>query len=254
MSLSGKVAAVTASTAGIGLACAERLLQSGAIVYVSSRKTLNVEKTVHSLQQKYGENRVFGTTCNVSDESQRKTLIQTIGNNHGKLDCLVSNHAANPYMGPFLKTPPKAFTKCIETNLNCSMFLLQESLDLLKEGDKSSVVLISSIIAKLPNSQIGAYGVSKAAMMSLVKHASPELAELGIRINGVLPGVIETDFSKALWDPKFEDYGMNMLDDFDMKRAGKPVEVANLVNFLCSDEASYITGENYNVCGGSKAD
>ena len=135
------------------------------------------------------------------------------------------------------------------------MFLLQESLDLLKEGEgDKSVVLISSIIAKLPNSKIGAYGVSKAAMMSLVKHASPELAELGIRINGVLPGVIETDFSKVLWDPKAEQYGMNMLDEFDMKRAGKPSEVANLVNFLCSDEASYITGENYNICGGSKAD
>merc|ERR1719219_534129 len=130
--------------------------------------------------------------------------------------------------------------------MNSTMYLMQGALPLMDTG--GSIVVISSIIAKLPNPKLGIYGVSKAAMMSLVKHASPELAERGIRINGVLPGVIKTDFSQILWDEK-DPVGMHMLDQFDMKRAGTPMEVANLVNFLCSDEASYITGENYTICG-----
>ena len=112
-----------------------------------------------------------------------------------------------------------------------------------------SAPMISSIVASTKTDMLGPYSVSKAALSALVRQLSRELAAKNIRINSVEPGVVKTDFATVLHDPK-SPYS-KMLDNFDMKRAGEPEEIANLVKFLSSEEASFITGESHRICGGS---
>jgi len=244
MSLAGKIAAVTASTKGIGLACAERFLNEGAVVYISSRKDMAVKRQVERLNFDHPD-RVFGTACHVSDKVQRSNLKNMILENHGKLDILVSNAANNNYYGPTVACPEKSWEKILNVNVVSSAMLVQEFLPLLQAaGDKSNIVCISSIAASRKTDNLGPYAVSKAALSSMVRQMSRELAQKNIRINAVEPGIVETDFAKVLVeDPE-------TVQDFDQKRYGQPHEIASFVKFLASDEASFITGESLPICGG----
>lgn len=166
--MNGKIAVVTASTAGIGLATVRKLLQSGATVHLSSRKQANVDSTVDKLRSEFGNDRVFGQVCHVSNSEHRDRLLKTVVETHGKLDYLVSNAAANPYFGPITKTPEKAWETVMKTNLISSAMLINESIDFMSEG--SSIVMVSSISGVAPMPNIGAYGVSKAALNALVEN------------------------------------------------------------------------------------
>ncbi|XP_058149677.1 dehydrogenase/reductase SDR family member 4 isoform X2 [Dasypus novemcinctus] len=204
--LANKVALVTASTDGIGLAIAQRLAQDGAHVVVSSRKQQNVDRTVAALQ---GEGlSVTGTVCHVGKAEDRKHLVATALKLHGGIDILVSNAAVNPFFGSLMDVTEEVWDK-----------------------------------------GLGPYNVSKTALLGLTKNLAVELAPRNIRVNSLAPGLIKTNFSSVLWVD--EARKKSIQETMRIRRLGKPEECAGIVSFLCSEDASYITGETVVVGGGT---
>ncbi|XP_028177363.1 dehydrogenase/reductase SDR family member 4 [Ostrinia furnacalis] len=247
--LMGKVAVISASTDGIGLAIAKRLGNEGASVVVSSRKEANVNSAVSSLR-KDGIN-VEGVVCHVANKDQRKKLIETAVNKFGGLDILVSNAAVNPTVDATLETSEEAWDKIFDINVKCSWLLAKDAYpEMLKRGG-GSIVFISSLSGYQPIFPLGPYGVSKTALLGLTKAIAGEVVHDNIRVNCVAPGIIETKFASALTES--ESAREQSLSIVPMKRLGRPEEVAGAVAFLVSDDGSFVTGETIVVAGGALA-
>ncbi|XP_069909393.1 dehydrogenase/reductase SDR family member 2, mitochondrial isoform X3 [Oryctolagus cuniculus] len=202
--LADRVAVVTGSTAGIGLAIARRLAQDGAHVVISSRKQQNVDRAVAVLQ---GEGlSVTGTVCHVGKAEDRERLVATALEHWGGVDFLVCNAAVNPLVGSTLGASEQVWDK-----------------------------------------ELGAYNISKTALLGLTRTLALELAPRDIRVNCLVPGLIETDFSKVLH--KNKAFWNLFKENQKLQRIGQPEDCAGLVAFLCSPDASYITGESIAVAG-----
>ncbi|XP_034532283.1 dehydrogenase/reductase SDR family member 4 isoform X2 [Notolabrus celidotus] len=245
-SLAGKVAIVTASTAGIGLATAQALGKRGAHVVVSSRRQANVDKTVALLQSESIQ--VTGTTCNVDKEEDREKLVQMTLDQFGGIDILVSNAAVNPFFGNILDTSEDVWDKIMSVNVKAAYLMTKLVVPHMTKRGGGSVVFVSSIAGYQPIQGLGAYSVSKTALLGLTRALAPELAQDNIRVNCVAPGVIKTRFSSSLW--KNEDIMDGYKQLMSIKRIGEPEEIGGVVAFLCSDDASYITGETITATGG----
>ncbi|MEW5309582.1 MAG: hypothetical protein WDW38_001463 [Sanguina aurantia] len=220
--LSGKNALVTASTAGIGLAIAERLAQEGCNVFICSRRQANVDEALTLLKCKGLP--VAGCACHVGNAEHRKTLVQKAVQAFGKIDILISNAAVNPTAAPILETG--------SPHMN----------------DGGSVVFVTSITAFNPPFPIGMYAISKTALLGLTKALAAEMAPRGIRVNGVAPGIVPTKFASSLVeDPALEK---QQVEATLLKRLGRVDDMAACVAFLVSPDASYITGETIVVAGG----
>ncbi|XP_064478476.1 dehydrogenase/reductase SDR family member 4-like [Ornithodoros turicata] len=244
--LSGKVAIVTASTEGIGYAIAERLAQDGASVVVSSRKAEKVQKAAEQLQAQ-GLN-VIGAQCHVGKAEDRANLIKTTLEKLGGIDILVSNAGTNPVMAPVLDTTEAAWEKIFEINVKSAFLLTKEVVPHIQKRGGGSIVYVSSIAGFQPMPLLGAYSVSKTALLGLTRAVADQVASLNIRVNCIAPGIIKTKFSEALW--KEPGVAETVLQTVPLKRLGEASECASLVSFLVSDDASYITGENIPVAGG----
>ncbi|CAF0928993.1 unnamed protein product [Rotaria sordida] len=248
--LAGKVACVTGSTDGIGFAIARRLAREGARVVISSRKQENVEKAVDELKKEKFD--IYGTVCHVSKSDDRKRLLDETIKKYGKLDILVSNAGISPTVGSILETTESAWDKIFDINVKSAFFLIQEAIPYLEAQKNSSIIIISSITGYTPFDPIGAYSVSKTALLGLTKALVNPCIERGIRINAIAPGIIKTKFSRLLWN---NDNSVKESEDVSFSgcpigRVGTPDECANVVAFLASDDASYITGETIVVAGG----
>ncbi|KAM7356830.1 dehydrogenase/reductase SDR family member 4-like [Cochliomyia hominivorax] len=244
--LQGKVAVVTASTDGIGFSIAKRLAQDGANVVISSRKQNNVDRAVAELR-KLNLN-VLGLKCHVSEPQDRKQLFEETIKKYGKLNILVSNAATNPAVGGVLDCDEKVWDKIFDVNVKSSYLLAKEALPYLRKEKNSNIVFVSSIAGYDAFALLGAYSVSKTALIGLTKAAAKDLAPEGIRVNCLAPGIIKTKFSRTL----YEDEAANeaALSKIPMNRLGMPDEMAGVVSFLVSDDASYITGETIVASGG----
>ncbi|XP_053272203.1 dehydrogenase/reductase SDR family member 4 [Pleuronectes platessa] len=245
-SLAGKVAIVTASTDGIGLAAAEALGKRGAHVVVSSRRQANVDKAVALLQSQSIQ--VTGTTCNVGIGEDREKLVQTTLEKCGGIDILVSNAAVNPFFGNIMDSTEDVWDKILSVNVKSAFLMTKLVAPHMEKRGGGNVVFVSSVAGYQPMQALGPYSVSKTALLGLTRALAPELAQSNIRVNCVAPGVIRTRFSSALWGND------DMMDEFkkqlSIKRIGEPAEIGSVIAFLCSDEASYITGETVTVTGG----
>ncbi|KAL7875764.1 hypothetical protein AOLI_G00107270 [Acnodon oligacanthus] len=245
-SLAGKVAIVTASTDGIGLATAQSLGKRGAHVVVSSRRQANVDKAVSLLRS---ENiQVTGTCCNVGNSEDREKLINTTLEQCGGIDFLVSNAAVNPFFGNILESTEEVWNKILQVNVTAAFLLTKQVVPHMEKRGGGSVVLVSSVAGYQPMQGLGPYSVSKTALLGLTRALAPDLAQSNIRINCVAPGIIKTRFSTALWES--EDLTNELLKQMSIKRLGKPEDIGKVIAFLCSDEASFITGETITVTGG----
>ncbi|KAI1888640.1 hypothetical protein AGOR_G00187230 [Albula goreensis] len=244
--LAGKVAIVTASTDGIGLAAAQALGLRGAHVVVSSRRKENVEKAVALLQSK--QIQVTGTTCNVGKREDRERLVNMTVEQCGGVDILVSNAAVNPFFGNILDSTEEVWDKILDVNVKAAFLLTKLTVPHMEERGGGSVVFVSSVAGYQPMQALGPYSVSKTALLGLTRALAPELAHCNIRVNCVAPGVIQTRFSSALWQN--EDIVEEFKKQLSIKRLGHPQEVGGVIAFLCSEEASYITGETITVTGG----
>uniref|UniRef100_A0A1A8BU54 Dehydrogenase/reductase (SDR family) member 4 n=1 Tax=Nothobranchius kadleci TaxID=1051664 RepID=A0A1A8BU54_NOTKA len=245
-SLTGKVAIVTASTDGIGLATAQALGKRGAHVVVSSRRQANVDKAVALLQSQ--SIKVTGTTCNVGSGEDREKLVQMTLDQCGGIDILVSNAAVNPFFGNIMDSTEDVWDKILSVNVKSSFLMTKLVVPHMEKRGGGNVIFVSSVGAYQPMQALGPYCVSKTALLGLTRALAPELAQSNIRVNCVAPGVIKTRFSSALW--KNEDVVEELKKQLSIKRLGEPEEIGGVIAFLCSEEASYITGETITVTGG----
>lgn len=243
--LNGKVAVVTASTDGIGLAIARDLGKNGSKVVISSRKQEHVSTAIKQLEDEGLD--VRGTVCHVGKAKDRAHLIDFTLKNFGAIDILVSNAGTNPIFGSILDTDEDAWDKIFDVNVKASFFLAKDfANEMTKNG--GSIVFVSSIAGFHPLPGLGAYSISKTALIGLTKALSVECAKKNIRVNCVAPGIIKTSFSSALWSN--ESIKKQVLQQIPMGRIGTPEDVAGVVTFLASEDSSYISGETMLATGG----
>ncbi|XP_019570004.2 dehydrogenase/reductase SDR family member 2, mitochondrial isoform X1 [Rhinolophus sinicus] len=243
--LANKVAVIAGSTNGIGFAIARRLAQDGAHVVVSSRKQQNVDRAVAALQGE--ELSVTGTVCHVGKAEDRERLVATALEHYGGVDIMVCVAGVNPLVGSTLGSSEQVWDKILSVNVKAPALLLSQLLPHMEKRRGGSVVLVSSIGAYIPEAKLGAYNISKTAILGLTKTLSVELAPKNIRVNCLVPGFIETNFSQVLYEDPSLWNSMTRL--YGIQRIGQPEDCAGLVSFLCSPDASYITGENILVAG-----
>lgn len=243
--LSGKVAIITGSSKGIGLAMAEAMAECGAKVVISSRKQEAVEEVANSLREKGLE--AIGIACHVGDEEQRKALVDKTVAEYGGIDVLVNNAAINPIFGPIEEATEPVFDKIMDINVKAPWHLSNLCLPYLKEGG-GSVINISSVEGMHPGFGLGLYSVSKAAVLMLSKNQAKEWGKYGIRSNAICPGLVKTKLSSALWQ---NEKLLNQLENnIPAGRMAMPDEMAGLALLLASDAGSYMTGGVYTADGG----
>ncbi|XP_046641179.1 dehydrogenase/reductase SDR family member 4-like [Daphnia pulicaria] len=248
-SLQGRVAVVTASTDGIGFAMAQRLAVDGAHVVISSRNQKNVDEALAKLKSEGLS--ASGMVCHAGVKEDRTRLLEKTAAEFGGFDILISNAAVNPDSGRLMKCTEEVWDKIFDTNVKSSFFLAKEALPHMEKRGKASIIFISSIGGYAPNYAMefmGAYGLSKTAVLGLTKLMAMELGPRGIRVNCICPGLIETRFGDVITNDKRTPKLMH--DNCPLKRNGKPEEMAGLAAFLASDDSSYITGSNIVAAGG----
>jgi len=246
--LEGKVAIVTASTDGIGFAAAKQLVSDGASIMISSRKKNNVKNALEELQKEYGVNKVQGLVCHVSKSDDRTNLIQETIKIFGGIDILVSNAATNPASGSVLDCEEEVWDKIFDVNVKSAFLLTKEVAPHLISRGGGSIVYVSSIAGVNPIPMLGAYSVSKTALLGLTKVVAMDLAENNIRVNCIAPGIVKTKFASALTEN--ESLSDHLLQGIPIKRFGRPEEIGSIISFLCSPASSFITGEVIVASGG----
>lgn len=246
--LAGKVAVVTGSSRGIGRAIAERMAEAGANVVISSRKPEACEEVAAEINAQYGAGRAVAIPASISKPETLGRLVAETGRLWGRLDILVCNAASNPYYGPLADIEDDVFRKTLDNNVVANNRLIAMALPLMRRNGGGSVTIISSIGGLVGSKVIGAYNVSKAADMQLARNLAMEFGPEGIRVNCIAPGLIKTDFSKALWDNP--DTAAHFARVTPLGRPGTVDEVAGAAVFLAAPAASYVTGQTIVVDGG----
>lgn len=244
--LKGKVAIVTGSTRGIGKAIAEFYARAGAKVVISSRKQDACESVAAELRESGHE--VLAVPCHVGDKGQLQNLVDRTMAEWGRIDILVCNAATNPAYGSMAELSDEAWDKIMDTNVRGTFWLCNMVLPLIAENGGGSVILVSSIAALRANTVIGAYGISKAAEISLTRNLAAEWGPKNIRVNAIAPGLVKTDFARALWeDPVRRERAEQATP---LRRIGDPDDIAGVALFLASDASTYVTGHVLVADGG----
>ncbi|MBN35652.1 MAG: short-chain dehydrogenase [Rhodospirillaceae bacterium] len=245
--LEGQVAVITGGSKGIGRAIAERMAEGGAKVVISSRKVDACQEVVDGIKAKGGEALAVG--CNVTHVEQLQHLVDESMKAYGRIDCLVGNAAVNPHYGPMTTIKEPAFQKIVDCNIRANLWLSKMVLPQMAERKDGTIIIISSIAGIKGTDDIGMYGVSKAADMAMARNLAVRWGEHNIRVNTIAPGLIKTDFAKALWeDPERR---AKVEAQYPLRRIGDPDDIAGVAVFLAADAGRYITGQTIVVDGGS---
>src|SRR6516164_1490979 len=244
--LTGRVAVVTGSSRGIGRSSAELLARLGAKVVISSRKTDACEEVAQGIRKAGGDAHVIA--CNISRRDEVQALIEGATAHYGQIDILVCNAAVNPHYGPLLDITDEAFDKIMHANVKSNLWLCSLAIPPMAARGKGSVVIISSIGGMRGSTVIGAYGISKAADFALCRSLAGEWGPQGVRVNCVAPGLIKTDFARALWED--EERLKRRCATTPLRRIGEPHEIAGAVAYLASDASTFMTGQTIVVDGG----
>lgn len=244
--LTGKVALVTGASRGIGESIAKLLAQQGAHVIVSSRKIDGCQRVVDEIKEAgYSAQTI---ACHIGEMDQIAAIFEQIKTEHGKLDILVNNAAANPYFGHILDTDVMAFQKTTDVNIRGYFFMCVEGGKLMKAAGGGSIINVASVNGVIPGSLQGIYSITKASVISMTKAFAKECAQMGIRVNALLPGATDTKFAATLVkNPAILE---KALEHIPMNRIAEPDEMAGTVLYLASDASSYTTGACINVDGG----
>jgi len=244
--LTGKIALVTGASRGIGEEIAKLLAEQGAHVMVSSRKVDGCQGVADAINAAGGSAEALA--CHVGSMDDISKTFDYIRKQHGKLDILVNNAAANPYFGHVLDTDLGAYNKTVDVNIRGYFFMSVEAGKLMRESGGGSIVNTASVNAILPGDMQAIYSITKAAVVNMTKAFAKECAGFGIRCNALLPGFTKTKFAGALFADE-NIYNM-MMETVPMKRHAEPKEMAGTVLYLVSDASSYTTGECIVVDGG----
>ena len=247
--LTGKVALVTGSTKGIGEAIVHRLAEHGAKVVVSSRKADACEKVAADINKARGADVAAPIACNINYKEQLQNLVAQTRAKWGRIDVLVCNAALNPYYGPQMDIPDEAFDKIMGANVRSNHWLCQLVLPEMKERKDGAIIIVSSIGGLRGSPVLGAYCISKAADFQLARNIAVEYGPYNIRANAIAPGLIKTDFAKALWDNP--ETLKRSTAGAPLRRIGEPDEIAGAAVFLASKAGSFMTGQAVVVDGGA---
>jgi NAD(P)-dependent dehydrogenase (short-subunit alcohol dehydrogenase family) len=246
-SLKGKTAIVTGSSRGIGRAIAIAYARAGARVVVTSRKLDACNAVVEQLRGEGLE--AMAIACNISGKEQVAALVDQTEKAYGPVDVLVCNAAVNPYYGPMSGITDEAFSKVMDVNIRSNLWLVNRVAPGMAERGGGSIVIISSIAGLTGSRVLGAYAISKAADMQLARNLALEWGKQGVRTNCIAPGLIKTDFAKALWDnPKTLAAA---LASSPLNAIGDPEDIAGAALLLGSDAGRFITGTTIVIDGGA---
>ena len=249
--LTGKSAIITGSSKGIGKSIAMQMALQGAKVVVSSRKVDVCEETAKEInaacEGKDGEAIVI--PCNISDKVAMQMLVDETRNQFGKVDILVCNAATNPFFGSLLDIPEEAFDKVMNNNIKSNHLLCNMVLPEMIERKDGNIIIVSSVGGLRGSSVLGAYDISKAADIMLVKNLAIEFGPHNVRTNAIAPGLFRTDFAKALWENP--DILKQSTASCPLKRIGEPDEIGGAAVFLASSAGSFVNGHTLVIDGGA---
>ena len=247
--LSGRVALLTGASKGMGLSMATALATHGATVVISSRKQDQLDQAADQINQTVGADRAIGIACNVGYKDQLQALVDQTRARAGAVDIVVGNAGVNPYYGKTSEIPDDAYEKTMKANVQSNLWLAQMAApDMVAKGN-GSMMFTSSIGAFKPSVTLGTYGMSKLALIGLVRNLAAEFGPDGVRFNAICPGLVKTDFARELWDnPEVEN---RIKQEIPLRRLGEPDDFAGLAVYLASDASKYMTGQALTVCGGS---
>ena len=247
--LKNKSILITGSSKGIGKAIAYQCAEHGAKVIISSRKLDICEQTAEEINTKLGTEVAYAIPANISDDNQLENLVNETRKKIGKIDVLICNAATNPFMGSMLDMPIEKFDKVMHNNIRSNQILCNLVLPEMISKEDGSIIIISSIAAIKGSPILGAYNISKAADVMIVKNIAAEFGHKNIRANSIAPGLIKTDFAKALWENP--DILKTVLSSTPMQRIGVPDEIAGVAVMLASKAGNYINGQTIVVDGGT---
>lgn len=246
--LSGKSAVITGSSRGIGKAIAIAMAEQGARVTISSRKPEPCAETAQEINDRFGEGTAISVPANISSKEDLQNLVDETNAAFGKIDIVVCNAASNPYYGSLAGISDEQFQKILSNNVISNNWLIQMVIPQMVERQDGAIVIVSSIGGLKGSPVIGAYNISKAADFQLARNLCVEHGKDNVRINCIAPGLIRTDFAKALWENP--DTLKRALAYTPMDRIGEPHEIAGAAVFLASDAGAYMNGQMMVIDGG----
>jgi NAD(P)-dependent dehydrogenase (short-subunit alcohol dehydrogenase family) len=248
-SLDGKVAVITGSSRGIGKAIAQRMAEHGAKVVISSRKAEPCQEVANAINAKHGAGRAISIPANISKKDDLKNLVDATTRQLGRIDVLVCNAASNPYYGPQAGIEDDQFRKILENNVIANHWLINFTVPQMIERKDGSIIIVSSIGGLKGSTVLGAYAISKAADMQLARNLACEYGKHNIRVNCIAPGLIKTDFAKALWDNPETLKASTARSP--LLRIGIPDEIAGAAVLMGSSAGDFMTGQTIVIDGGA---
>jgi NAD(P)-dependent dehydrogenase (short-subunit alcohol dehydrogenase family) len=249
--LSGKSAIVTGSSRGIGKAIAYRLAEHGAQVVVSSRKADASQAAAAEINQTLGRNAAIAIPANIAAKDALQNLVDETNRIYGKIDICICNAASNPYFGPMSGISDDQFRKILQNNVVSNHWLINMCAPQMRDRKDGAIIIISSVGGLKGSPVIGAYDISKAADMQLARNLAVEFGADNVRVNTIAPGLVQTDFARALWENP--DILKASTQRAALKRIGQPDEIAGMAVLLSSRAGAVVTGQTIIVDGGVMA-
>jgi NAD(P)-dependent dehydrogenase (short-subunit alcohol dehydrogenase family) len=247
--LTGQVAIITGSSRGIGKAIAERMAEAGAKVVISSRKAAPCEEVAAEINARHGTGTAIAVPANISSKEELQGLYDATMAAFGQVTTLVCNAASNPYYGPMSGISDDQFSKILANNVIANHWLIQMAAPQMMERKSGSIIIVSSIGGLRGSPVIGAYNVSKAADFQLARNLAVEFGPHGVRVNCIAPGLIRTDFARALWENP--ETLKRATSGSPLRRIGEPDEIAGAAVYLASKAAAFMTGQALVIDGGA---
>jgi len=245
----GRSALVTGAGSGIGRAIAVKLAEHGAKVVISSRNQSSCDEVAAAINARHGAGSALAVAANISRKEALQALVDQTMAAYGRVDTLVCNAASNPYYGPMAGIGDEQFRKILDNNIVSNHWLIQMVAPQMTARRDGSIIIVSSIGGLRGNALIGAYNISKAADMQLARNLAVEWGPSNVRVNCIAPGLVKTDFAKALWDtPEGEKRASS---GTPLRRLGEPDDIAGGAVFLASKAGSWMTGQTIVIDGGA---
>ena len=246
LDLNNKTAIVSGGSKGIGKAIATKLAQAGANVVICSRKKENLESAVNEAES--NGLTLIPIGCNTSNNESIQSVVDHTLEKFNGVDILVNNAAANPYYGPILNSEDSHWDKIFDVNVKGYFNFAKACSKTMIANNSGKIINVASIAAKTPLEGLGVYNISKAAVVMLTKVLAKELGEYNINVNTLAPGLIKTDFSKALWEN--EDTHNKIVKSIPQGKMGSPDDISGMALYLASEASDFVTGSIFTVDGG----